>query len=505
MSTKTKPCEKSSANPTEMNDEDDLQSSYGMKVADQKQCIFEDAYKSEGVENSQDIDSTLKGSDRFADVNDSLALIKVGKACSNTTFESQSQYFQTPLTEPMPSKFRNYKPTQKSSEKETVIENKVTRCQGHVCTPFNFSFTGCDSQCDCDMSINESDMTLNSKCAGFNKSCKDIDTHQTQAGSASLNSRQNCKQTVSRTQLANVDVFKESQLVSEGKYGISDCILNSENIKSQQSKQALISGTQYYTEANCQFQNSQSNSQILSSPAFNQTGLIVDSQFNQTGLIIDSQDNGEHSDGDMFEDSFNNSDVLSQIEELDANVSQAVKSQTDDKISVAETDPDVTSHTQSLMGSLKKRTLGTCRKRQRRKSSFGSDIASIELEMQKRQCDNNLSTNDRLQDTALEDNTESEKVFKFMSGSRSHNLRSEVNDTVNIEVRTELQKCDISTERELSLVHDCAVNICDKRTNDRTVLESANSMPTEPETPVVERTLQDRLKKKLQVCLQKSR
>ena len=480
------------------------------RINHEKENILENKQKTNELEDSrltptQDMDSTVNHGGKFACANDSLALVKVKKVCNASISGSESQYFQTPLTEPMPSKFGDYKPTQRSGEKEIVIENKVTKCQGHVCTPFNFSFIGCDTQCDCDTSLNDSNTTVD---GNFNESQKDRtkQTDQTlQEIEANFNYRLHDNKRVLNSQLSSVDVFDDSQTRFAKFKRVSHSKIENSQMISQgsQLKPELVSGTQYHLGLQSQFLNTQNNSQIQSTSVFNQTGLIVDSQFNQTGAIIDSQENGEASDGDIFEDSFNNSAILSQIDELDAKTN-LVCQKSDSKRTTTETDPDVTSHTQSLTGSCNQRTTTSHRKRQRRKSSLDCDIMSIELEMQRRRGNNNINVSDSMrQNSAMKENSEAAKVL--VSNPRNSITHSELSTIVNVEVNTELQRSGASDlvvhgDRETSLMHDSAVNIGGTKKNDKPGVESGNRRPTEPVTPVVGGTLQDRLRKKLQVA-----
>ena len=476
------------------------------------------------LSQTQDLDNTVDHDGKFVCANDSLAVIKVRKVSNDTLSQSQSQYFHTQLTEPMPSKFGNYKPTQKLTEKEVVIENKVTKCSSRVCTPFSFSFIGCDTQCDCDTSLNDSVSNamedascINDSQNGAKVKAKQSDQIQQKRGVTSYSGQTGSKK-ISSSQLSSIDVFGESQTVTGRKlpnskhishYKIDYSQMTSQN---SQSKQELVSGTQYHLGLQSQFQNTQNNnsqflnmqnnSQIQSSSVFNQTGLIVDSQFNQTGAIVDSQDNGigEISDDDIFEDSFNNSALLSQVDELDAKANETASHRSDSKGTVKDHDPDVTSHTQSLMGSCNQSGKTLHRKRRRRKSSFDNDISSIEQEMQRRRGESNNVSNSSGGDEALKENLEATRVCET---NRKRVAGSDMSMMVNVKVNTELQGNDtkdlmVNTDKETSLVHDKAVNIGNTKDSHTSSVEKKSL--TEPVTPTVGGTLQDRLRKKLQVA-----
>ena len=503
-----------------------------IKLNDERENTLINKQKMDKLENSmlfqtQDLETTANHDGKFVCANDSVALIKVKKVGNNSLSASQSQYFQTPLTEPIPSKFGHYKPTQRSAEKEVVIENKVTKCTSRVCTPFSFSFIGCDSQCDCDESLNDSNAMVDGsfndsqKVASIKDKVKQTDQILKERG-VQFESRQPDAKRISNSQLSDFDVFdgsqrNDSQRILPDSRKISHSKIDHSQMLSQgsQLKPELVSGTQYHlglqsqflntqnksqflnTQNKSQYVNMQNNSQIQSTSVFNQTGLIVDSQFNQTGAIVDSQDNEEVSDGDIFEDSFNNSALLSQVDELDTKTNVAGEKNGSKR--TAERDPDVSSHTQSLMGSCNQRGTASHRKRQRRKSSLESDISSIELEMQRRRGNGNNVSNSSRGNSALKENSESAKML--VSNLRDRISGSDISTIVK--VNTELQgsdACDevVNIDRETSLVHDRAVDIGDRKNNDTSGVE--NRRLSEPVTPVVGGTLQDRLRKKLQVA-----
>ena len=481
------------------------------------------------LSQTQDLDTTANHDGKFVCANDSVALIKVKNVNNASLSASQSQYFQTPLSEPIPSKFGHYKPTQRSAEKEVVIENKVTKCTSRVCTPFSFSFIGCDSQCDCDESLNDSNAMVDGsfndsqKVTSIKDKVKQTDQILKERG-VQFESRQPDAERISNSQLSDFDVFdgsqrNDSQRILPESRKISHSKIDRSQMLSQgsQLKPELVSGTQYHlglqsqflntqnksqflnTQNKSQYVNTQNNSQIQSTSVFNQTGLIVDSQFNQTGAIVDSQDNEEVSDGDIFEDSFNNSALLSQVDELDAKTN--VTGEKNGSKRTAERDPDVSSHTQSLMGSCNQRGTASHRKRQRRKSSLDSDISSIELEMQRRRVNGNNVSNSSRGNSALKENSEAAEMC--VSYLRDGISGSDISTIVNVKVNTELQgsdACDevVNIDREASLVHDRAVNIGDTKNNDTSGVEKRRL--SAPVTPVVGGTLQDRLRKKLQVA-----
>ena len=392
---------------------------------------------------TQDVENTVVADNKFQHVNDSLAVIKVRRVSNDSVAQSQSQYFQsqTPLTAPIPDRFLRYKPSQKSTEKEITTENKVTKCQGRICTPFSFSFICCDTQCSCDVSLNDS----------VNVNHQFTQNHGT----------------YTQDQIR----YNKSQMVP----------------KCSQSRQELVSGSQYHLRSSTQLQITQDNSQIQST-----------SVFNQTGLIVDSQDNDETSDCDIFEDSFNNSAVLSQIDDLDAGARAKLHDSVrkrDSKRTLVETDPDISSHTQSLIGSYRDSNSGEHGNRKHRKNSLENDIASIEIEMQRQRNNSHLNSVGVERQSDVLRNIQNSHLNASV-GAETENKSSQRSSISGIDhvKHTELAENDV--EKGVSLIHDSAVNIGVTKeksvTNERRVAAA-------PVTPVVAESLQDRLKKRLQV------
>ena len=215
------------------------------------------------------------------------------------------------------------------------------------------------------------------------------------------------------------------------------------------SQPELVSGTQYHLNASVCYDDSQ---------------VPDSSTFNQTGMIIDSQDQGSISDCDMFEDSFNDSTVLSQIDELlvatgrqaDTATQSSSRKRRRRTLDVG-VDPDISSHTQSLVVSLRQ---NDCSK-------------TKEMAAENRSAD---GTND-----------------------------SNVSRVVSVGVKTELQARNTSElavsdgDRGVSLIHDGAIDIGDRKTDPSATDGFMGEDVVEPVTPVASESLQNRLKKRLKV------
>ena len=467
-------------------------------------------------------------SKKFSCINDSLALIQVRRVNSGNPVPSQSQYFQsqaqstfpepsqTQLTVPMPTKFANYKPSQKADEKDAVTEKEISKCQGRICTPFNFSFVGCDTQCNCDTSSNSNiENSQSNGCENQDGFCNQNDKgKQTQKPAerrgCSSASDKLCKdnQIISSHHLSPGDEVDHSQFTIAGKYKGTKFKSNEQCKNSQLvskdilSQAELISGTQYNLNTGTQFQTSQ---------------IPATSVFNQTGLIVDSQDNGNVSDCDIFEDSFNNSAVISQIEELDKrtilHTQTSGKKRAYKRTLEMERDPDISSHTQSLEVSCRQNNSEGQRKQKLNKCSLDSDIASIEFEMQKRRDNKYLSSAEVKSKSEVERtyeanslNEKPKSITEQISVQKNICSSADLSSIIKVELKTELNRCQNPSELDItnghtrpSLIHDSAVNIGDRKTNDNAIDTLQSTRIAEPVTPVVAGSLQDRLKKRLKV------
>ena len=431
-----------------------------------------------------------RSSRKFSCINDSLALIKVRKCQHDDLVPSQSQYFpsqtqpvvpvsseievtsQTQFTVPLPTKFTNYKPSQ-NQPVQKFVERDRNQCRDRICTPFNFSdlqtnqsYTGCqETQCNNDLSVNDP-MEENSQINSLLVSQLTSGTQEekTAAGEHSTYAKISKDRIVCKTshRYSHENNTHHSKLAkNDEKYNGTKFKSKKQCVDSQQTQGAipsqpeLVSGTQYHLNASACYDDSQ---------------VPASSTFNQTGMIIDSQDQGNVSDCDMFEDSFNDSTVLSQIDELlvatgrqaDTATQSSARKRRRRTLDVG-VDPDISSHTQSLLVSLRQN-----------------------------------------------DCTEAKKIAaknRSADGTNGNYSNSNVSRIVSVGVKTELQAHGTSElavsdgDRGVRLIHDGAIDIGDRKTNPSATDGFMGKDVVEPGTPVAvaSESLQNRLKKRLKV------
>ena len=411
---------------------------------------------------------------KFSGINDSLALIKVRKCQHDDPVPSQSQYFpsqtqpvvpvsseiedtsQTQFTVPLPTKFTNYKPSQ-NQPVQKFVERDRNQCRDRICTPFNFS------EHNGDLSVNdpvEENSQMNSLFLSQFTSC--TQEEKTTAGKHSSSAKISKDRKVCKTShhyLHENNTHHSKLAKNDEKYNGTKFKSKKQCVDSQQtqgvipSQPELVSGTQYRLNA---------------SSCYNESQVPASSTFNQTGMIIDSQDQGNISDCDMFEDSFNDSTVLSQIDELlvatgrqaDTAIQSSARKRRRRTLDVG-VDPDISSHTQSLVVSIRQNDCTEAKE---------------------------IAAKNRLTD-----------------GTTGNYSNSNVSRTVTVGVKTELQARKNSElavsdcDREVSLIHDGAIDIGDRKTDPSVTDGFMGKDVEEPVTPVASESLQNRLKKRLKV------
>ena len=415
-----------------------------------------------------------KSSRKFSCINDSLALIKVRKCQNDDPVPSQSQYFpsqtqpvvpvsgeiedisQTQFTVPLPTKFTNYKPSQ-NQPVQKFVERVGNQCRDRICTPFNFS------EHNVDLSVNDP-MEENSQisCLLVSQLTSCTQEEKTAAGEHSASAKISKDRKVYKTShpYPHENNTHHSKLAkNDAKYNGTKFKSKKQYVDSQQTQGAipsqpeLVSGTQYHLNASSCYDDSQ---------------VPASSTFNQTGMIIDSQDQGNVSDCDMFEDSFNDSTVLSQIDELLVATGRQANSATQSSARKRRrrtldvgVDPDISSHTQSLVVSLRQN-----------------------------------------------DCTEAKEIAaknRSADGTKGNYPNSNVSRIVTVGVKTELQAHKTSElavsdgDSRVSLIHDSAIDIGDRKTDPSVTDGFMGKDVEEPVTPVASESLQNRLKKRLKV------
>lgn len=434
-------------------------------------------------------------------VNENECKIVNGIASSRSCAgDSHSRYFVN--------KYRNYHPTQPKGKKEVIVENRCLASQMRCDSSFSFSFIGDDTQIDEDTSqsnlevLNDGPKDINLK-----SSVCDTQTRSDAGGrkfrctpylktdnlSVSLIDTQDLPQTEANTQSqfckTAATVLDTTQLKDdEGfKYRCTPYKTKSRDLCTQtQTQFELMAGTQYQSYLHESYQDSQSQVPLTAYNRQSQNGneekasqVQPDSQIpctalcDMTGVIVESQNKNcelNTSDCDMFNDSI----CIDNCEDTSSACDKENKRIEPDNM-------EVSIYTQSL----------TCTKPSQ---TYPAKIHSLgdDLEPQNEK----ISPKPEAKSKSAVDSYDSKTDCSKGNKTKSSGLTKECK--IGEDITKEKQSISA-----ISHIHEKSLSYGDKAKSGMQVEAWSRSglglVPILPTTPGVGGTLQDRIKKRLQV------